>query len=180
MMITSKKRFHGTHITEGAHTRGSRSTKTHACACVHKRRPENARNHNFGRFRSAPFLPTVLSLRVVGQITGFRCARARGTLFGGANSKRRRQRKPVRKDTECRKEGERRNKTERERSREKRSVGSIPRERLCNTWRHSPVAFCAPLDRASQLGKSRTRNRTPLPRDKSKAETIMILDYQQI
>lgn len=42
-----------------------------------------------------------------------------------------------------------------ERSREKRSVGSIPRERLCNTWRHSPVAFCAPFDRASRLGKSR-------------------------
>jgi len=111
------------------------------------------RNHNFGRFRSASFLLTVLSLRVVGQITGFRCARARRTLFGEANSKRP-ETKAEKANTECRKEGERRNKTERkrERNREKRSVEVYP-ERLCKTWRHSPTIFCALFDRASRVGK---------------------------
>lgn len=101
----------------------------HACM---KEDPRTLEITISSRFRSASFLPTVLSLRVVGQITGFRCARARGTLFGGANNERGRQRKRVREDTEYRKEGERRNKTEkervRERSWEKRSIGNIPRD----------------------------------------------------
>lgn len=108
-----------THFTEKTHTCTNLQRRAPVHACMKEDLRTRARNHNFGRFRSAPFLPTVLSLRVVGQITGFRCTRARGTLFGGANSERRRQRKRVRKDTECRKEDERRNKAERERERER-------------------------------------------------------------
>lgn len=150
--------FHGTHEHEG--------------------RPKNARNHNFGRFRSALSLPTVLSLRVVEQITGSRCARARGTLFGGANSERGRQRKRVRKDTECRKEVERRNKTEREREELRKKIGREYPERLRKTWRHSPAAFCATLDRASQLGKSHTlAEPMSLPTNKQ-IEAVIIRDYR--
>jgi len=39
---------------------------------------------------------------------------------------------------------------------EEKKIGREYPERLCKTWRHSLVAFCAPLDRASQLGKSHT------------------------
>lgn len=113
-----------TPVAENAHARSPglrRQMCVHACM---KGEPENGRNHNFGRFRSAPFLPTVLSLRVVGQITGFRCARPRRTLFAGAkNGERGRQRERVRKDTEYGKKDEGRNKLKREREREAEKKG---------------------------------------------------------
>ncbi|KYN43626.1 hypothetical protein ALC56_01888 [Trachymyrmex septentrionalis] len=85
-----------------------------------------------------PFFPQCLVYASSGKLRGSGAvARARGTLFGEANRDlRRRQRKPLRKDTECRKEGERRNKMDREREREReREKGEFSFAVHCNQIR---------------------------------------------
>lgn len=174
MMITSRKRFSMDH-TEDAHTRGlSLQRRTHVRASM-KEDPRMFEIIISVDSDRRPLFPQCLVYASSSKLRG------PGAPAREGHSLEERIAREEGRESEygkIRNAGKRSREREREREELRKKIGREYPERLRKTWRHSPAAFCATLDRASQLGKSHTlAEPMSLPTNKQ-IEAVIIRDYR--